>query len=226
MHRDEGGRSPDLSRHPARGRTQGRGQLDAGEAHHAAGRDGSAAKIGRTCATDFAPVRGGPAEHPAAGDRRPDLAFRRDMEYLPLFHLHVGTAHWIVEYGLFFHFQMTQEGCEVENRWHFPLARVALPPPCPVAPQAPGWCTRMWAAGRQTCRITRRASGLRDEGGSPQARRTTPPAGMDRRPKPVGLAPRCTSSSSHKVCHRCWPFKFFMLPPPGHSRRGISARWR
>jgi len=35
-------------------------------------------------AADFAPVRGDPAEHPEADDRRPDRAFTRDMEYFPL----------------------------------------------------------------------------------------------------------------------------------------------
>ena len=35
-----------------------------------------------------------------------------------------------------------------------------------------------------------------------------------------------TSSSSPKLCHRCWPFKFFMRPESGHSLRGISARFR
>ena len=56
---------------------------------------------------DFAPVRGDPAEHPEAGDRHPDLAFKRDMDYLPLFHLYDGTVHFIVEYGLPFHLQVT-----------------------------------------------------------------------------------------------------------------------
>jgi hypothetical protein len=54
-------------------------------------------------AADFAPVRGDPAELPEAGDRRPDLAFKRDIEYLPLFHLYDGTVHSIVEYIPVFH---------------------------------------------------------------------------------------------------------------------------
>ena len=46
--------------------------------------------------------------------------------------------------------------------------------------------------GGKTYQWTRRGSGHRDVGDSPKARRTTQLAGMDRRPKPVGLAPRGT----------------------------------
>jgi len=67
-------------------------------------------------AADFALVRGDPAERPAADDRRLDLAFNRDMEYLPLFHSCERTAHSIVEYSLISHFHVMWKRYEKETR--------------------------------------------------------------------------------------------------------------
>ena len=50
-------------------------------------------------AVDLIPARGDPAELPAAGDRRRDLAFARDMEYLQKFYSHDEKIHFLVEYS-------------------------------------------------------------------------------------------------------------------------------
>ena len=59
---------------------------------------------------DLAPARDDPAELPAAGDRRRDLAFARDMEYLPRFYSHDEKIHSPVEYSRMFHSMWDRRG--------------------------------------------------------------------------------------------------------------------